>query len=92
MKKDYSALDGQLLAAIKSGKRFLGSITFGEVMAEVKKLEAAHNGDMSQRDWKYKPAWRFIDARLQALRKAGKIEWFGAKAGWYPVQKHGSVL
>ena len=81
-KHDYTELDGQLLAAIKSGKRYSGEITCAEVLLEAKKLEAAHNGDMSPHDWKYKPAWRFIDSRLQALRKAGKIEWLGAKKGW----------
>ena len=34
MKHDYTALDGQLLAAIKSGKRFSGDITCTEVMQE----------------------------------------------------------
>lgn len=92
MKHDYTALDSQLLAAIKSGKRFLGSITCAEVMVEAKKLEVAHNGAMSPNHSQYKPAWRFIDARLQALRKAGKIEWTGAKKGWCPVKKQGSVL
>jgi hypothetical protein len=82
MKHDYTALDSQLLAAIKSGKRFLGSITCAEVLQEAKKLETAHNGDMSRYHSEFKPAWRFIDARLQALRKAGKIEWLGAKKGW----------
>lgn len=92
MKHDYTALDREILKAIESGKRFLGSITCAEVMQEAKKLEAAHNGDMLPTDWKYKPAWRFIDSRLQALRKAGKIEWLVAKEGWCPVKKQGSVL
>lgn len=92
MKHDYTALDGQLLAAIKSGKRFSGDITCNEVMQEAKKLEVAHNGALSPSHWKYKPSYRFIDARLQALRKAGKIEWLGAKKGWCTVKKQGSVL
>lgn len=92
MKHDYTALDSQLLAAIKSGKSYSGEITCAEVLLEAKKLEAAHNGDMPPGHWKYKPAWRFIDSRLQALRKAGKIEWLGVKKGWCPVKKQGSVL
>ena len=89
MKHDYTALDSQLLAAIKSGKRFSGSITCAEVMVEAKKLEAAHNVYTPLGHWTYKPSYRFIDARLQALRKAGKIEWLGAKKGWCPVKKQG---
>ena len=84
-KHDYTALDCEILKAIKSGKRFSGDITCAEVMQEAKKLEAAHNGDMSPSHWKYKPAWRFIDQRLQALRKSGKIEWLGPKNGWRPA-------
>lgn len=82
MKHDYTALDNELLAAIKSGKRFLGSIICTEVLLEAKKLEGAHNGILPRYHSQFKPAWRFIDARLQALRKAGKIEWLGAKKGW----------
>lgn len=82
MKHDYQKLDAELLKAIGSGKRFSGDITCAEVMQEAKKLEAAHNGDMNRNHWKFKPAFRFIDARLQALRKAGKINFHGAKEGW----------
>lgn len=88
MKHDYTALDREILKAIESGKRFSGDITCAEVMQEAKKLEAAHNGGMSPSHWKYKPSYRFIDARLQALRKAGKIEWLGAKKGWCVAKKH----
>ena len=92
MKHDYQKLDAELLKAIGSGKRFSGDITCAEVMQEAKKLEVAHNGAMSPSHWKYKPSYRFIDARLQALRKAGKIEWLGAKKGWCPVKKQGVML
>lgn len=79
---DYTALDRELLKAIKSGKRFSGDTTCTEVVQEAKKLEVAHNGAMSPSHWKYKPSYRFIDARLQALRKMGKINFRGAKEGW----------
>ena len=84
-KHDYTALDGEILKAIESGKRSFGDITCAEVMQEAEKLVAAHNGDMSPRHMYFKPAWRFVDSRIQALRKSGKIKWFGAKNGWRPA-------
>ena len=89
MKHDYTALDREILKAIESGKRYSGEITCAEVLLEAKKLEAAHNVHTPLGHSTYKPAWRFIDQRLQALRKAGKIEWLGAKKGWCPVKKQG---
>ena len=43
----------------------------GSVREEAEKLSAAHAPFSTH----YKPAWRFIDGRLQALRKAGKIRY-----------------
>ena len=84
-KHDYTALDGEILKAIESGKRFHGDIASAEVMQEAKKLEASHNGDLSPGHFFFKPAWRFVDNRIQALRKSGKIKWFGSKNGWRPA-------
>ena len=84
-KHDYTALDGELLKAIKSGKHYTREISCAEVIQEAEKLVAAHNGDMSPCHFDFKPAWRFIDNRLQALRKSGKIEWLGPKNGWQPA-------
>lgn len=84
-KHDYTALDGEILKAIESGKRFYGDIASAEVMQEAKKLEASRNGDLSPGHFFFKPGWRFIDQRLQSLRKAGKIKWFGDKNGWRPA-------
>ena len=84
-KHDYTALDCEILKAIESGKRFYGDIACAEVMKEAKKLEASRNGDLSPGHFFFKPGWRFVDSRLQALRKSGKIEWHGPKNGWWPA-------
>ena len=90
-KHDYAALDCEILKAIESGKRFFEDIACTDVMQEAKKLEASRNGDLSPGHFYFTPAWRYIDARLQVLRKSGKIEWLGAN-GWCPVKKQGEAL
>lgn len=37
-------------------------------------------------DDRYPEAWRIIDRRLQALRKAGRIKYGGQKVGWFVVE------
>lgn len=70
-KPDYSALDAAILARIAQKPANFTELQSGTVQ---KAADAFVIGS-------YKPAWRFIDARLQALRKAGKIVYSG-KTGW----------
>ena len=70
-KHDYTELDAAILSRIAQKPANFTQLQSGAVQ----KAADAFVTDS------YKPAWRFIDARLQALRKAGKIVYSG-KVGW----------
>ena len=70
-KHDYTALDAAILARVAHKPANFTELQSGTVQ---KAAEVLVTGS-------YKPAWRFIDSRLQALRKAGKIVYSG-KTGW----------
>lgn len=74
MPTDYTTLDAAIMAAIAASKSpigFAGIMGATAVYDEAKRLEA-ENGR--------KHAYRFVDSRLQAMRKAGRIRFSGA--GW----------
>lgn len=73
----YSELDAEILKAISSGR-----VRFFSISAAVMEFARAlvENDDDT--------AWRFVDRRLQALRKAGKIA-YNAKTGWSLVKQGG---
>lgn len=71
MSNDHAALDAAILAAIRGGITTAGAL---ESDPAVSCATAPHA------TWR-RTAYRVIDARLQALRKAGKIS-FDRKAGW----------
>lgn len=82
MKHDYTKLDAAILAALKDAPlTFTAMQGNAEVRKEVGLIEAKHNEGLLRRDSAYKPGWRFLDSRLQALRKAGKVG-FDTKQGW----------
>jgi hypothetical protein len=71
----YAKLDELILAVLKNGgARTFSALRVGAIRAECERLEAATGSE----------EFRILDRRLQALRKAGKIEYLGAKAteGW----------
>ena len=70
-KHDYTELDAAILSRIAQKPANFTELQSGAVQ---KVADAFVTGSC-------KPAWRFIDARLQALRKAGKIVYSG-KTGW----------
>jgi len=73
---DYTKLDAAILALIACRPVTFTAITCNPgVQAQVKPLTDA--------DPK-KPAFRFVDSRLQALRKRGLIKYSG-KSGWRAV-------
>ena len=78
MKNDYTKLDAAILARINE----FGPITFGlischsRVSGEAVKFQSA-----------FKPAWRYVEARLQTLRRAGKIEYQKRPEGWVIKEK-----
>lgn len=80
MKHDYTSLDTAILKRIEEtkGARFCditqSSISGDIVMRHAEELENHPDEDA--------PAWRIVDRRLQALRRAGKIRHTGQKTGW----------
>lgn len=70
-KHDYTELDAAILSRIAQKPVSFTQLQSGAVQ---KAADAFVTGS-------YKPAWRFIGSRLQALRKAGKIVYSG-KTGW----------
>jgi len=66
MKKvDYSTIDALIFQKISSGENTFSRIGGGEVFGEADRISNESGGE----------AFRVIDRRLQALRKAGKIKY-----------------
>ncbi len=82
MKHDYTKLDAAILARIAE----LGCCSFTRLQAgEVLQLANEHSeadAEPCTSKLRLKPSWRFIDARLQALRKAGRIAYQRKPEGW----------
>lgn len=81
MKKlDYTALDSAIIAALQvSRMRFPELIGLSQIRQAVDKLAA----ELKANDpGSYKDDWRFLDTRLQTLRKAGKIRYVKVPSGW----------
>lgn len=75
MKQDYTQLDAAILAAIKDGFNSTGNI-----------LHSSSAGnmccDMAEKCASGKVAYRFLEARLQALRKRRQIEFCRFTRAW----------
>lgn len=89
MKHDYTALDGAILEVLKSGaKTFRNIESYPKAKEEANKLAQAHNRHLAQEhnrrleSWERKDSWRFIDTRLQALRKKAQIVFIDQARGW----------
>lgn len=67
----YERLDWLILVTLSGRPRNFTELQSGALWAECIRLESATGSDSS----------RILDRRLQALRKAGKIEYTGAKVG-----------
>lgn len=81
MKHNYTALDSAILEALKSGAKTFRSIeSYPKVRTEANSLESVNNAGLTI--YERKDAWRFIDSRLQALRKKGQIEFIDQARGW----------
>jgi hypothetical protein len=91
----YEALDEAILSFIADTKAATGrngvKATQGEMMnhqaisAQAQRLAISANKDL--RIPAMKPSFRFVDGRLQALKRAGKIRYLGAGMGWATVEK-----
>lgn len=80
---DCDKLDYLIVEEIKSGSSKFSTIWRGAVKAEAERL---HEEDRKLRGYNAKPVFRFIDTRLQALRKRGLIEHRKGQ-GWVAVSK-----
>lgn len=74
--KDYTALDAEILKRISA----FGPVTFHVVLNWPSVAKAAEAIPDKA------PAWRVVDRRLQALRKAGKIRYARKPEGWTIVK------
>ncbi|MBB5411890.1 hypothetical protein HDG34_005856 [Paraburkholderia sp. HC6.4b] len=74
--KKYEKLDVMILEALDEQARGFNEIIMGAVGDECVRLSDERKAATST----YKQPFRFLDARLQALRKAGKIASTGK--GW----------
>jgi hypothetical protein len=90
----YDDLDHAILTFIGNPKAATGlrgaKATAGEMMSYTSiALEAGRlaieTGPVSSSD--HKPAFRFLDGRLQALKRAGKIRYSGPRDGWEMVKR-----
>lgn len=80
-KHDYTALDAHILERITEGEHTIGGLMAGKVLAEAQALEAENKAMLTGPYRVGRPAFRFVDSRLQALRKANKIT-HCKSAGW----------
>lgn len=88
MKKtgQYDKLDAAIIRCIKGGMNTLASLAGCRSQASV----VAISIHIAQGKTVYeKPAWRYIDSRLQALRKRGVISYGG---GVWHVDREGGAL
>ena len=68
---NYEKLDFLIYKSIKERSKGFSELFDGEVREEAKRLSAQHCPSPER------PAFRFVDARLQSLRKRGLIEFVG---------------
>ncbi|HEY1129162.1 MAG TPA: hypothetical protein VGF12_07145 [Roseateles sp.] len=85
-KYDYTKLDAAILKSLNESNPVLFTGLYqGKVRAAAEALEDQARGHTkSKRD--EKPSWRFVDGRLQALRKAGKVKYQRKPEGWVLVK------
>jgi hypothetical protein len=67
----YAKLDELILRTLANGPRQFYELRSGALWAECRRLESETGSD----------DFRILDRRLQALRKGGKIQYTGSKAG-----------
>ncbi|MBU9293054.1 hypothetical protein KTD18_16015 [Burkholderia multivorans] len=67
----YETLDAMLLSVLADGPSQFIDLQNGALWAECRRLESVTGSD----------DFRILDRRLQALRRAGKIRFSGAKRG-----------
>lgn len=91
MTNDYTYLDAAILECIKESQ----PVWFTGLLEDSRVKEEAASLEMNQRLPRFtsdrKPAWRFVDARLQALRKAGKIKHQRKPEGWVIANEGGAA-
>ncbi len=77
----YAKLDALITAAIQRKPTTFSALLAGEVRDECLRLDDAYVGP----EWRRPGAGRYLDRRLQALRKAGLIR-FDTLHGWEYIE------
>lgn len=84
MKHDYTKLDTAIIDCITAGGgtplTFTRLSYLPSVRSASEQIEADSNVGKPAR--LHTPAWRIVDRRLQALRKAGRIKYQRKPEGW----------
>ncbi len=79
MARDYVALDAAIVASLKQSPKHFTSLFSKDVRKQSELLAGIENAGKPA--YLHKPAFRFVDTRLQVLRKAEKIL-HSTKTGW----------
>lgn len=89
-KYDFTTLDAAIVIAIATSNGPLSFTTMfaGTVAEEAQKAADAEN--ISRPAWQERTAVRMVDRRLQALRKAGRIQYVRKPEGWMLVPAAGA--
>ena len=78
----YTKLDSLIAAALRSRPSTFTQLLSGAVRDECIRLNNEHTGA----EWRRPGAYRFLDRRLQALRKTGVIR-FDTLHGWEYIER-----
>lgn len=82
MKHDYTALDRAIKTVLKTGdKKFRELVAHPEINQQSVRLATDHNAGITSK-YDQKDEWRFVDQRLQWMRKKGVVEYGGRTVGW----------
>lgn len=78
MTDKYTVLDAAILARLKKGTYSFTELNYSSaIFDELNALAKKHNEGLNS--FRHKLPFRFLDGRLQALRKKGLIEFSDAK-------------
>lgn len=84
-KTKYEKLDALITTAIVGSSIDFNSIYQRNVKKECERIADEDNKARDLPKWREIHGWRILDRRLQALRKAGKIQY--TRKGWVRVQE-----
>ncbi|WP_176077465.1 hypothetical protein [Burkholderia dolosa] len=86
MSSKYEKLDALILGALSGVPKRFGLIVCGKVYEEADRIDReSHAGQ-----WHRPGVGRVVDRRLQALKRAGKVQFvWGPRGGWVRADERG---